>query len=76
MTKIITTSKLSESLGITAQRIYQLRRSGLLERASRNQWDQWPNVQNYAAYKSGSRYPGRPSVGERNEDIQSVFEFI
>ena len=80
MTKVISTSKLAANLGITPQRVLQLNKSGLLERARRNQWDQWLNVERYAAYKSGSKHAGRPSVGERSDDLgceasQSIFSF-
>jgi hypothetical protein len=79
MVRISTTQKLAEAVGVTPQRIYQLRRSGLLEQAGRNQWNYWHNIGLFAAYKSVSRHPGRPSIADRSEGcdpgIQSIFDF-
>jgi hypothetical protein len=81
--RIVTTSKLSTALGITRQRVYQLRRDGIIGsltdlhgRRVRNAWALWESVGDYAKFKAVSRHPGRPSVGEREDvDVQSVFEF-
>ena len=81
--RVVPTYKLASALGVTPQRIYQLRREGIIGsltdlhgRRVRNSWAYWESVRDFAKFKSTSRHTGRPSVGEReDEDIQSVFEF-
>jgi hypothetical protein len=76
--RVVLTYKLASALGVTPQRIYQLRRDGIIgalvdldRRRVRNAHSLWDSVRDFADYKSKSR----PSVGEREEDIQSVFSF-
>jgi hypothetical protein len=80
--RVVPTYKLASALGVTPQRIYQLRRDGIIGalvdldgRRVRNAHSLWDSVRDFADYKSKSRHAGRPSVGEREEDIQSVFSF-
>jgi hypothetical protein len=80
--KVVTTKQLAAAIGRTPQRVGQLYRSGVIAglegidgRRVRGAWSLWDSVRDFADYKSKSRHPGRPAVGEREEDIQSVFEF-
>jgi hypothetical protein len=81
--RIVTTSKLADAIGITRTRVYQLRKSGIIPeltdmsgRRIRNAHPLWQAVAGYAQFKSASRYHGRPSVGERGDDVQSIFDFV
>jgi hypothetical protein len=84
MTRIVNTAYLASAIGRTPARVRQLRRAGVIPclmglngRPLRNAFPLWQSVAEFARYKSESRYPGRPSVGEREDvDVQSVFEFI
>jgi hypothetical protein len=82
--KLVTTKRLASAIGLTTQRVYSLRSSGILSslhypdgRRVRNQWSLWHSVAEYSKFKSESKYPGRPSVSERDDvGLQSVFDFV
>ncbi len=48
---IISTSQLSELLGLSERHIYNLEKSGILFKEDKNSWDAAKNIQSYTIYK-------------------------
>ena len=75
--KIVNTRQLASAIGRTPQRVYQLRRDGIIGELTdvdgkriRNAWSLWDSVRDFAQFKALSR-ADRTSVSE----LQCAFDF-
>jgi hypothetical protein len=78
--KVVSTKQLASAIGRTPQRVYQLRRDGVIGeltdvngRRIRNSLSLWDSVRDFAQFKTLSR-SGRPSVTE-SAGLQNMFDF-